>query len=128
MVDELEALSRRERQIMEVIYRSPGATVAEIATGMSDPPSDGALRTLLAILERKGHLKKRKKGHRNVYAPCVARTKAARAALRQVLETFFGGSMENAFAAHLSDPGAKPDADELARLGRLIQKAKKDGG
>jgi predicted transcriptional regulator len=112
---------------MEAIYRTPDATVAEIAAAISDPPSDGALRTLLGILERKGHLKKKKRGHRNVYAPCVARNKAARAALRQVLDTFFGGSMESAFEAHLSDPGAVPDADELARLNRLIQKAKKEG-
>lgn len=126
-MDDLKTLSRRERQIMEAIYRSPDATVAEIAAAISDPPSDGALRTLLAILERKGHLKKKKKGHRNVYTPRVARNKAARQALRQVLETFFGGSMENAFAAHLTDPGAGPDADELARLGRLIRKAKKEG-
>ena len=127
MVDELKTLSRRERQIMEVIYRSPDATVAEVAAGISDPPSDGALRTLLAILERKGHLRKKKKGHRNVYAPCVPRNRAARAALRQVLETFFGGSIGNAFAAHLSDPRAELDDEELARLGRLIQKAKKEG-
>lgn len=127
MADELTTLSRRERQIMEAIYRSPDSTVAEIAAAISDPPSNGALRTLLAILERKGHLKKKKRGHRNVYSPRVARNKAAREALRQVLDTFFGGSMENAFAAHLTNPGAQPDTEELARLGRLIRKAKKEG-
>lgn len=127
MPDELRALSRRERQIMEVVYRSTGATIADIAAGITDPPTDGALRTLLAILERKGHVKKMKRGNRNVYAPRTARSKAARAALRQVLETFFGGSMENAFAAHLSDPGVEPDARELARLDQLIRKARREG-
>ena len=121
----LDRLSRRERQIVEVLYRLGHGSVAQIAQEIPDAPSAGALRTLLSIVEGKGYLTSRKDGKRNVYRPKVSRGQAALPAFRQVLKTFFGGSLENAIAAHLADPMAEIDRKELTRLTQLIQKAKK---
>ena len=120
-------LSRRERQIMGVIFKVGEASVTDIANGIPDPPSDTAIRTLLTILERKGQVRRKRDGRRHLYRPASSRARAARAALDNVLETFFQGSLGDAVAAHLTDRSSKVDRDELNRLRRLIDQAKKDG-
>jgi predicted transcriptional regulator len=122
-------LSKRERQIMDVIYAHGEATVTQVLAGMPDPPMRGALRTLLRIMERKGHLTHRQQGREFIYRPTKPRGQAGRSALGRVLDVFFNGSLENAVAAHLSDPrrGAKLSADELQRLSHLIEQARKQG-
>src|SRR3954464_8728440 len=122
-------LSKRERQIMDAIYAHGEATVSQVTAGIPDPPMRGALRTLLRILEKKGHLTHRKHGRESVYRPTQPRGQAGRSALGRVLDVFFGGSLENAVAAHLSDPrrSAKLTPEELARLSELIAKTRKQG-
>ena len=122
-------LSKRERQIMDAIYARGEATVSHVADGIPDPPMRGALRTLLRILETKGHLTHRKQGREFVYRPTKPRGQAGRSALGRVLDVFFGGSLENAVAAHLADPrrAAKITPEELRRLADLIDKAKAKG-
>jgi predicted transcriptional regulator len=118
-------LSRRERQIMDVIYGSGQASAADVAQRIPDPPTRTAVRTMLRILEEKGHLKHRKQGREFIYQPTRPRRRAGQSALRGVLATFFEGSLEKAVAAHLADPATEPTPDELARLVRLIREAKK---
>jgi predicted transcriptional regulator len=122
-------LSKRERQIMDAVYALGEATVSQVTDGIPDPPMRGALRTLLRILEKKGHLTHRKHGRELVYRPTQPRGQAGRSALGRVLDVFFGGSLENAVAAHLSDPrrAARITPEELHRLSDLIQKAKARG-
>jgi BlaI family penicillinase repressor len=118
-------LSRRERQIMNIIYARAEASAAEVWQNLPDRPSRTAVRTFLRILEEKGHLRHRKEGRRFVYRPTRPRRRAGRSALRGVLETFFDGSLEEAVAAHLSDPGAELSPEELRRLARLVREARK---
>lgn len=119
-------LSRRERQIMNILFKRRQAAVTEIAAGMPDPPSETAIRTLLRILEGKGYVRRQKEGRRHLYRPAVSRTRAARSALSSVLGTFFAGSLGDAVAAHLADPKTELDEPELARLESLIEQARKD--
>lgn len=119
-------LSRRERQIMHVLFQRRQATVVEIAAGLPDPPSNTAIRTLLRILEDKGYVRRQKEGRRHVYRPAVSRTRAARAALSAVLGTFFEGSLGDAVAAHLANPKTEIDEEELDRLKSLIEAAKEE--
>lgn len=116
-------LSRRERQIMNVLFRRGQATVVEIAGELPDPPSETAVRTFLKILEGKGHVRRQRQGRRHVYRPAKSRKRAARAALSDVLGTFFGGSLGEAVAAHLSDPATRLGEGELERLRHLIREA-----
>jgi BlaI family penicillinase repressor len=122
-------LSKRERQIMDVIFARGEATVSQVIEGIPDAPMRGALRTLLRILERKGHLTHRKQGREFIYRPTQPRGQAGRSALGRVLDVFFGGSLENAVAAHLSDPRrvARIAPEELRRLSDLIEKAMGEG-
>ena len=122
-------LSKRERQIMDVVYARGEATVSQVMEGIPSPPMRGALRTLLRILEQKGHLSHRSQGREFVYRPTQPRGKAGRSALARVLDVFFGGSLEDAVAAHLSDPrrAARLSAEQLRRLSDLIDKARKQG-
>jgi predicted transcriptional regulator len=122
-----EQLSRRERQIMDIIYARGAATAAEVHGDLADPPSRTAVRTLLRILEDKGHLTHRQDGLRFVYQPSRPRGPAGRSALKRVLRTFFDGSLEKAVAAHLADAASELGPDELARLARLIERARKKG-
>ena len=127
-------LSRRERQIMDVIYARGEATVSEILAALPDAPMRGALRTLLGIMVRKGltirRRAKRESGKSEfVYRPAQSTERAARSAMKRVLEVFFGGSIERALAAHLSDPKharSLTDAD-LKRLFQLIGEARERG-
>jgi BlaI family penicillinase repressor len=121
-------LSRRERQIMDVVYRLGEATAVQVREGLPDPPSGTAVRTLLRILESKGHLAHRSAGKEHVYRPTKPRGPAGRSALRGVLATFFEGSLERAVAAHLTDPRAELSDDEFARLTQLIEQAKQKRG
>jgi len=119
-------LSRRERQIMDVIYRHGKVTAAEVLADLPDPPSYSAVRAMLRLLEEKGHVRHEQDGPRYVYIPVVTRDKARRSAMRHLVRTFFDGSTEDAVAALLqSDSGMSED--ELSRLSKLIEGAKKEG-
>ena len=124
---EYQRLSRRERQIMNIIYALGEASATQVLGGMPDPPSRTAVRTLLGILEGKGQLKHRKRGREFVYQPTRRRASVGRSALRQVLQTFFDGSLEKAVAMHLSDPSAGLTLAELKRLADLIRQAREKG-
>ena len=120
-----ERLSRRERQIMDIIYAQGEASAVDVLAAMSDPPTKTAVRTLLRILEEKGHLTHRQEGLKYLYRPSRPRGRAGRSALRRVLDTFFEGSLEQAVAAHLSDPASDLSPAALKRLADLIQEARK---
>jgi predicted transcriptional regulator len=117
-------LSRRERQIMDVIYREGEATAAEVRAALDDPPSYSAVRALLRILEEKVHLRHREDGIRYVYLPTQPAQSAARANLRRVVQTFFGGSIEKVVATLLSEKEAQLTEEEIARLNALIENAR----
>ncbi len=116
-------LTKRESQIMNALYRNGASTIPQIAAAIPHPPSDTALRTLLRILEERGYVVSAKDGRKNVYRTTVPREKAAAGALRQVLNTFFGGSLSGAVRAHMSDPNAELDQQELDRLAKLIDES-----
>jgi predicted transcriptional regulator len=118
-------LSRRERQIMDVIYAIGQATAAEVHAALPDPPSKTAVRTLLRILENKGHLSHSQDGPRYVYRAVRSRERVGRSSLRRVLDTFFGGSLEQAVAAHLADSAVDLSPAELKKLSQLINQARK---
>ena len=118
-------LSRRERQIMDVIYARGEASVVEVAEGLADPPGVTAVRTMVTILEEKGHLTHTKRGREFIFQPTVPRKRAGRSAMRRVLQTFFDDSLESAVANHLSDPTARVSDEELKRLAALIRQARK---
>lgn len=121
-------LSRRERQIMDIIHGFGEATVRRIQGELPDPPTDMAVRRMLHILEDKGHVRRREgqEGREVVYLAAESRLGAGVNALRHVLNTFFSGSMDQALAAHFADgEGVKPE--ELERIQSLIQKAREEG-
>jgi len=118
-------LGRRERQIMDAVYRLGRATVAEVRAELEDPPTYSAVRGMLRFLEDKGLLRHEQDGVRYVYIPTVGRSKARRSALRHLVRTFFGGSAQEAVAALLEDTQLSPE--ELDRLERLVEKARKEG-
>ncbi len=120
----LPDLSRRERQIMDVIYRLGQATAAEVLDRLPEPPSYSAVRTLLRILEEKGHVRHEQDGPRYVYLPTVPRDSAKESALRHLLGTFFDNSAEAAVAALLDLKGDGLSEAELDRLSRLIDQAR----
>jgi BlaI family transcriptional regulator, penicillinase repressor len=120
-------LSRRERQIMDVIYRRGRATVAEVMQGMPEPPGYSAVRAMLRVLEEKGHLRHESRGPRYVYLPTVPREKARRSSLKQLMQTFFEGSVEQTVAALLDLSASKLTHEELDRLSALIDQARKAG-
>lgn len=119
-------LSRRERQIMDVVYRLGQATAAEVLAELPEPPSYSAVRAMLRLLEEKGHVRHEQDGPRYVYLPTVNRDKARKSAMRHLVRTFFDGSTEDAVAALLQNDGGISD-EELSRLAKLIDGAKKEG-
>ena len=121
------SLSRRERQIMDIIYQQGQATAAEVMERLPDPPSYSAVRALLRVLEDKGHLRHEEQGPRYVYLPTLPRDKARSSALKQVVQTFFEGSTEQAVAALLGMSPVALSDEELDRLARLIDQARKEG-
>jgi BlaI family transcriptional regulator, penicillinase repressor len=120
-------LSRRERQIMDVVYRLGKATVTDVLERLPDPPSYSAVRALMRILEEKGHLSHEQDGPRYVYLPTVPRDAAQASALSHLVRTFFGGSAEAAVAALLELPEHGMSQGELSRLSRLIDDARGEG-
>ena len=122
-----ESLSRRERQIMDIVYRRGEATAAQILAEMSDPPSYSAIRALLRILVDKEHLQHREEGPRYVYSPTVSRQKARSKALSQLVDTFFDGSALKAASALLGSSQRKLTKEELDQLTAQIESARKRG-
>jgi len=120
-------LSRRERQIMDVLHAKGEATAKEVQEQLIDAPGYSAVRALLRILEEKGHAKHREEGNRYVYLPSVSREKASQSALERVVSTFFGGSKRLAIAALLEEADAELSAKDLKRLQEIIAQAKKEG-
>ena len=120
-------LARRERQIMDILFRRGRATAAEVMDDLPGEPSCSTVRTQLRILEDKGHVRHEQDGVRFVYMPAVARHAARRSALRHLVETFFDGSPEKAVAALLGGEGAKLSDDQFERIAAMIEKARKEG-
>jgi BlaI family transcriptional regulator, penicillinase repressor len=120
-------LSRRERQIVDILYSQGHATAAEVQNLLPDPPSYSAVRAMLRILEEKGHVRHQQDGPRYVYVPTVARDSAKKSALRHMLQTFFDGSAEQAISALLDEQSARLSEAELDRLARMIQQARRTG-
>ena len=120
-------LSRRERQILDILYERGHATAADVQAALPEPPSYSAVRALLRILEEKGHVRHQQDGPRYVYLPTLARDNAKRSALHHVLKTFFDGSAEQAISALLDENSSKLSPAELDRLARLIDSARKSG-
>ena len=120
------ALSRRERQIMDALYKRARATAAEVMGDLPGDPSYSTVRTQLRVLEQKGHVEHQEEGLRYVYAPAVPRRSARKSALRHLVETFFDGSAEQVVAAVLGGEGARISEDELDRIAELVAKAKKE--
>lgn len=120
-------LSRRERQIMDVVYGLGRATATDVLAGMPDPPSYSAVRAMLRVLETKGHLRHVLEGKSYVWVPTLGRSRASRSALQNMLKTFFDGSAEKAVAALLDISRTEMTDDELQRLSRLIEEARQEG-
>lgn len=120
-------LSRRERQILDVLYRLGRATAGEVRQELEDAPSYSAVRALLRVLEEKGHVQHVQDGPRYVYSPKVPRERARRTALEQVVTTFFGDSPANAVAALLDMSASELSQEELDRLSQMIDAARKEG-
>ncbi len=121
------SLTRRERQIMDVLYRRGRATAAEVMAELTGEPNYSTVRTQLRVLEDKGHVRHEEEGLRYVYMPAVARRAAGKFALKHLVETFFDGSAEKTVAALLGGEGTRLSEDQLDRIGDLIAKARKDG-
>lgn len=119
-------LTRRERQIMDIIFARGEATVNQIAEALPDPPTPMAVRRMMHILEEKGHLRRRD-GREVVYLPKQSKEKAGRSAFEKVLETFFGGSLEEALSSHLLSRKDGVSEAERDRLVKLIEETKKEG-
>lgn len=120
-------LGRRERQIMDVVYRLGRASVGEVRDLLPDPPSYSAVRAMLNLLEDKGHLTHEQDGLRYVYKPTAARSQLRRSALRHLVQTFFDGSPTSAVAALLEMADGELSASDRARLAKLIAQAKAEG-
>ena len=120
-------LSRRERQIMDVLYRRGRATAAEVMGELPGEPNYSTVRTQLRVLEDKGHVRHDEEGGRYVYAPAIPRHAARKSALKHLVETFFDGSAEQVVAAVLGGEASRLSDDDLERISELIEKARKDG-
>jgi predicted transcriptional regulator len=120
-------LTRRERQIMDILYRRGRATAAEVMDDLTGTPTYSTVRTQLRVLEAKGHVHHEEEGLRYVYMPALPRHAVRRSALRHLVETFFEGSTEKVVAALLGHEGAKLSAAELDRIADLVAKARKEG-
>lgn len=122
-----ETLTRREREIMDILYRLERATAQEVLAEMADAPSYSAVRTFLRLLEERGHVKHVQEGARYVYAPIVARKEARQRAIQHVVRTFFDGSAMDAVATLVQTSRSKLSKGELDQLADLIEQAKKEG-
>ena len=120
-------LTRRERQIMDVLYRRVRATAAEVMAELPGDPNYSTVRTQLRVLEDKGHVRHEEEGLRYVYAPAIPRHAARKSALKHLVETFFDGSAEQVVAAVLGGEASHLSEADLERISELIEKARKDG-
>lgn len=120
-------LSRRERQVLDTLYRAGRATCAEVRRAMTDPPSYSAVRTFLRILEDKKVVRHEQDGARYVYIPIIEKDRASRSALRHVLNTFFAGSVTQAISALLHEDSKKLSEQDWQRLSAMIEEAQKEG-
>src|SRR4051812_43059750 len=121
-------LSRRERQIMDILYRRGRATANEVMADLPGDPSYSTVRTQLRVLESKGHVRHEEEGLRYVYLPALPRHAARRSALRHLVDTFFEGSTEKVVGALLGGDTARLDEEELDRIAGMVEKARKGGG
>jgi predicted transcriptional regulator len=121
------SLTRRERQIMDILYRRGRATAGEVLEELSGNPTSSTVRTQLRVLEAKAHVRHEEQGLRYVYMPAVPRHAARKPALRHLVETFFDGSAEKAVAALLGGDGTRLSDDELDRIAELVARARKEG-
>jgi predicted transcriptional regulator len=121
------ALSRREREVMDIVYRRGRASAAEVMADLSGDPSYSTVRTQLRVLEQKGFVRHEESGLRYVYFPAQARTTARRSALRHLIHTFYDGSVENVVSALLGGDGATLSDDELDRIVAIVARAKREG-
>jgi BlaI family penicillinase repressor len=120
-------LTRRERHIMDILYRRGRATAGEVQANLPGAPSNSTVRTQLRVLESKGHVRHQEEGLRYVYMPAVPRHAARKSALRHLVETFFDGSTEKVVGALLGGEGTRLSDEELQRIAELVAKAKKEG-
>jgi BlaI family transcriptional regulator, penicillinase repressor len=125
-VSALGGLSRRERQIMEILYQRGKASAAEVREAMEDAPGYSAVRAMLRVLEEKGHTRHQAEGLKYVYVPTVPRDKAKKSAVKHLLDTFFAGSPEQIVAALLDVSATRLTREELDRMGQMIEKAKRE--
>ncbi len=120
-------LSRRERQIMDILYQRGKASASEVRQAMEDAPSYSAVRAMLRVLEEKGHVRHESEGLKYVYVPTVARDKAKRTAVRRLVDTFFKDSPEQLVAALLDVSSKRLTGEELDRMAEMIERARKEG-
>ena len=120
-------LTRRERQIMDILFRRSRATAAEVMADLPGEPSYSTVRTQLRVLEEKGHVRHEEEGLRYVYSPAVRVHAARKSALKHLVDTFFDGSAEKAVAALLGGEATKVSPEELERIADLIARARKGG-
>ncbi len=127
MTSKPDPLTRREREIMDVLHRRGRATAQEVLDDLAEPPSYSAVRTFLRLLEERGHVRHVQEGPRYVYMPTVERRDAQRSALAHLVDTFFDGPVENAVATPVESSKPKLSREELDRIAALLAKAKKEG-
>lgn len=125
--DKSGALSRRERQILEALYRLGKGSAAEIREALTDPPTYTAVRTHLAILQEKGHVRYESDGTRYIYEPVVPREEMARSVIEGVLQNFFGGSVEKVVATLIDREESQVTPEQLDRLAQIIEEARREG-
>ena len=121
------SLSRRERQIMDILYQRGKASASDVREAMEAAPGYSAVRAMLRVLEEKGHVRHQAEGLKYVYVPVVARDKAKRSAVKHVMETFFNGSAEQIVAALLDVSSTRLTREELDRMSEMIEQAKREG-
>jgi len=119
-------LSRRERQILEILYRRGKASASEVRADMEDAPGYSAVRAMLRVLEEKGHARHQEEGLKYVYVPVVGRDKARRSAVKHLLDTFFAGKPDQIVAALLDISSTQLTREELDRMSEMIEKAKRE--
>ena|SRR5262245_49416546 len=122
----LDKLSRRERQILDILFRRGKASAMEVQTELPESPSYSAVRALLRILEEKGHIRHDDEGGKYIYSPVISRVKARQLALKSMIETFFDGSASSVVTALVDGEAAKLSREELDRLSKIIERARKD--
>ena len=124
-MEKIAHLSRREREVMDLVFARGEATLTQVLEGMESPPTRPALRSILTILEGKGHLKHRQEGREFIYQPVHSRAEVGQSTLSRVIGTFFGGSLTQALAAYLSHPQTQLSEEEVTELRRFLDQAKK---